>query len=82
MNSDYLDDRCSRPALDVLRHDARVAILRSLAANRIVRLPDALSDAVTRVVAEMVVAGECDLADDGSEVYPTLAGRIAYLKSI
>lgn len=82
MNRDYLDNRCSRPALDVLRADARAAILRSLAANRIVRLPDALSDTVERVVAEMVVAGECDLADDGSEVYPTLKGRIEYLRGI
>jgi hypothetical protein len=78
MNRDYLDDRCSRPALEVIRHDARAGILRSLAQNHIVAIPDALSDTVERVIAEMVHEGLADLADDGSELYPTALGKFKW----
>jgi hypothetical protein len=71
-------NRADQPALEVIRSDARAGILRSLAQNHIVAIPDALSDTVERVIAEMCVAGECDLADDGSEIYPTALGKFKW----
>jgi hypothetical protein len=72
-------NRAAQPALEVIRHDARAGILRSLAQNHIVAIPDALSDTVERVIAEMCVAGECNLADDASELYPTALGKLRSL---